>query len=85
VIAAAGLSGHNFCQTVLDDDAVLPIESAASADAPFTGPFTPNQPLAAFAGEDTLGTWVLNVSDGAMMDTGSVRAFSIDVTSSSCN
>src|SRR5207302_4376177 len=85
LIAATGSTGHNFCQTVLDDNAALLIQNVQAADAPFTGTFSPDQALAGFVGEDTAGTWVLGVSDGAASDTGSVRAFSIDVTASGCN
>ena len=84
LIAQVGLTGHNFCQTVLDDNASLLIENVSGADAPFTGTFLPDEALAKFAGETTAGTWLLNVSDGAATDTGSVRAFSIDVTASGC-
>ena len=77
-------SGNNFCQTVLQDGAANSIQNVASADAPFTGTFAPANPLGVFSGENSTGTWVLNVSDNAILDTGTVRNFSIKVTGFSC-
>ena len=80
-----GNSGNNFCQTVLDDSGVTSIQSIAVAAAPFTGTFSPANPLAAFNGEDPNGTWILNVSDNAAADTGSVRAFTLSMDGFVCN
>jgi subtilisin-like proprotein convertase family protein len=81
-----GSSGNNFCSTVLDDEGGLrPIDSITASDAPHTGSFTPDSPLAAFRGEDPNGTWRLTVSDLEPGDTGRVRAFSLLVRGSSCD
>jgi len=73
-----GIAGVNFCQMVMDDEGSLgPIEVAAAASNPFTGSWTPNNPLSVFDGINPNGTWTLNVSDNAAQDTGSVRAFSL--------
>ena len=77
-------SGNNFCQTVLDDAATNSIQNVTAAGAPYTGTFAPANPLAAFIGEDPNGTWTLTVSDLAFFDTGSVRAFSLILTTFSC-
>jgi subtilisin-like proprotein convertase family protein len=77
-------SGNNFCQTVLDDSATNSIQSVTIAGAPYTGAFKAANPLGAFAGESSNGTWVLNVSDNVATDTGTVRAFSVKVTGFSC-
>lgn len=79
-----GNSGNNFCQTVLDDAATSSIENVAIAQAPFTGTFSPLQPEATFAGEAATGTWILHVTDNAFIDTGSVRAFSLDLSGFTC-
>jgi len=79
-----GNSGNNFCQTVLSDSASTSIQNIAIADAPWTGTFRPAQPLSAFSGEIANGTWVLNVSDNAFIDTGNVRDVSLAVTGFSC-
>jgi subtilisin-like proprotein convertase family protein len=80
LINGVGGSGNNFCQTLLDDQAVNSIQSGAAA-SPFTGTFKPANPLSAFSGENPNGTWVLNVSDHAGADIGSVRAFSLIISS----
>jgi subtilisin-like proprotein convertase family protein len=79
-----GNSGNNFCQTVLTDSASTSIQDIAVAGAPWTGSFKPAQPLSAFNGEVGTGTWVLNVSDNAFIDTGSVRDVSLALTGFSC-
>lgn len=74
-------NGNNYCTTTLDDDgAFTSIEAVDLALAPFTGSFLPASALSAFDGQNPDGTWVLNVSDNAGVDTGSVRAFSLIVT-----
>lgn len=78
-------SGNNFCQTVLTDSAVASIQTIAVSAAPFTGSFKPANPLAAFQGESGDGTWVLNVSDNASFDVGSVRAFSLNLSGFACD
>ena len=77
-------SGNNFCQTVLDDSAGTSIQSILVGGAPWSGSFTPNSPLSAFAGENPNGTWTLNVSDNFVGDTGSVRTFSLSIRSRAC-
>jgi subtilisin-like proprotein convertase family protein len=79
-----GGAGHNFCQTVFDDAAASSIQAAFPTLAPFAGPFKPAQPLAGFAGDTGSGTWILHVSDNAFFDTGTVRAFSLDLSGFSC-
>ena len=73
----------NFTGTVLDDQA--PTNLAAGA-APFTGAFNVAHvtvgptPLASFRGEEATGTWTLSVSDRAAGDTGSLDAWSLQIT-----
>jgi subtilisin-like proprotein convertase family protein len=80
-----GNSANNFCQTVLDPAAPNSIQNVTIAQAPYTGTFAPLQSTSAFAGDSPAGTWVLHVTDNAFIDTGSVRAFSIDYTGFTCN
>ncbi|HKE16739.1 MAG TPA: proprotein convertase P-domain-containing protein [Kofleriaceae bacterium] len=77
-------SGNNFCQTVIDDAGTTSINDVTPADAPFTGTFAPSSPTSAFTGESADGTWTLNVSDTFPADSGSVRAFSVDVAGFDC-
>jgi subtilisin-like proprotein convertase family protein len=77
-------SANNFCQTILTDSAVNSIQTVAIAGAPYVGSFRPASPLSAFTGENADGTWILNVSDNVTVDTGAVRAFSLDFTGFDC-
>lgn len=75
-----GSSGNNFCQTLLADaGGTGSIQDIVAAGAPYTGTFSPANPLAAFAGEDPNGTWMLNVSDRVTGETGNVRAFTLNL------
>jgi subtilisin-like proprotein convertase family protein/subtilisin family serine protease len=81
-----GSSGHNFCQTVLDDDGGgASIDGITPGGSPYTGTFLPREPLSAFDGEDPNGTWILNVSDHYPGDSGSVNAFTLTFTGFDCN
>ena len=74
-------NGHNFCQVVLDDASAGPsIQTALTAQAPFTGSWQPNAPLSAFAGEVANGNWTLLAQDFFSQDTGSIRAWTINIT-----
>ncbi len=89
---AFGSDGNNFCQTVLDDQAVpaTAIDSIVGTGAPplgppYSGTFVPQNPLSAFAGQSADGVWTLNVSDNATGDTGNVRGFSLIITPRVCS
>ncbi len=47
-------------------------------------PLVPEEALAAFNGENPTGTWTLTVSDDLAGDTGTINAWSIDITTCSC-
>jgi subtilisin-like proprotein convertase family protein len=74
-----GLDGNNICQALFDDTATRSIASAASAEAPFTGSWRPETPLAGLSGHAADGTWNFHVTDNAALDVGSVRAFTLHV------
>lgn len=65
---------NNDVEATMDDDGTLPVENqCAPAPAPaLNGTLSPNNPLAAFNGEDLSGTWTLNVNDNAGQDTGTL-------------
>jgi subtilisin-like proprotein convertase family protein len=73
----------NFTGTVLDDDDPTNLNTGA---APYTGAFNVEHPsvaplpLSGFDGEDAAGTWTLSVSDRAGGDTGSLDAWSLQIT-----
>ena len=72
-----GGRGHNFINTVFDDEAATAI---GSSSAPFTGSFRPDQLLSAFDGQDAFGVWTLRVADRAARDVGSINRWGIDIT-----
>ena len=76
-----GNSGNNFCNTLLQDGAANSIQTITVGQNPYTGTFSPANPLAAFSGQSANGVWTLNVTDVFNADSGSVRNFSILVTS----
>lgn len=80
VIVNVGGGGRNLCQVALDDGSVGPsIDSVTASQAPFSGIYTPSAPLAAFEGEPANGTWTLLAQDFFIGDTGSIRAWTIDI------
>jgi subtilisin-like proprotein convertase family protein len=53
-------NGANFQNTTFDDAASTPIAAGAP---PFAGSYRPSDPLSALAGQNSQGTWVLEVGD----------------------
>lgn len=81
----AGEAGYNICQALFDDDGGYPsIQSVGYESEPFTGGWTPAEPLSAFDGESLGGVWRLRVADTFSEDTGTVRQFSIRFTLAEC-
>jgi subtilisin family serine protease/subtilisin-like proprotein convertase family protein len=72
-----GGSGNNFTNTVLDDEAALPV---AAGVAPFAGTYRPDGSLAALDGKIAQGTWRLRVYDAAYQDIGTLNSWSLIVT-----
>lgn len=79
LIQRRGGTRENFCSTLLDDDAGSPtLDTITSVSGSAVGgTFQPESPLAAFDGQSPNGIWVLNVSDNAPNDTGTLRRFSL--------
>lgn len=85
LLDAAGGSGHNFCNLILDDAASRgSIQNVLSENAPFTGTFAPKENLAAFQGENPNGTWIVNVSDRSGGEVGTVRDVSLLLNGYAC-
>jgi len=72
-----GTGGDNFINTVFSDEATTPI---ANGTAPFTGAFKPDALLSAQDGVSSNGTWKLEVQDAANLDTGTLNAWSIQLS-----
>lgn len=74
----AGTTGNaNFTDTVFDDQAT---QSINAGRPPFRGTFRPQQPLAAFVGENANGVWELEILDTAAEDTGRLESWSVSIT-----
>ena len=69
-------------RTTFDDAAPLRI---AAGTAPFVGSFTPEEPLAAFLGEDPNGDWQLLIQDTLAGDTGELRCWSLLISPPECS
>ncbi len=67
-----GGSGDGFSGTIFDDDAASGIDEAT---APFAGVFRPMEPLGALTGIDARGTWILEITDDANLDSGVLNSW----------
>ncbi len=72
-----GSSGNNMCNTVFDDSASTPIGAATATGNPWSGTYSPDQPLSVLNGQLANGIWTLRVVDVAAPDAGVIRNFSI--------
>jgi len=83
IVNRRGGTRENICTTLLDDDGGFPsLGTVTSTSGQFlSGNFAPDNPLSAFDGQNANGVWTLNVSDNALIDIGSMRRFSLIITS----
>ncbi|MFQ6608542.1 MAG: C25 family cysteine peptidase [Fidelibacterota bacterium] len=81
LVTNQGGSGDNFTETVFDDDAETPIDSGTP---PYNGSFQPEEPLANFNSEESLGSWTLIVIDTyPSLDDGTLNAWSLTISGES--
>lgn len=76
LIFSAGGSGDNFIGTQLNDSAAVLISNGT---APFTGTFRPVKPLSALNGLNPNGSWILKIYDKASGNTGTLKAWSMQM------
>lgn len=78
VLLANGLGGNgdNYTNTIFDDEAE---NSITTGNVPFTGTYSPQEPLAAFNGKQALGNWTLHITDMYNGDGGNLLNWSIDL------
>jgi subtilisin-like proprotein convertase family protein len=72
-------TGANDCSgthTVFDDQAAVAISAGT---APFAGSFRPDNPLSAFNGKPTAGTWKLKIADTGASDVGTVGCVQLEI------
>jgi len=74
LFSSVGNAQNNFSNTILDDEASVPITRGT---APFTGSFRPVGRLSALYGGSMTGTWKLEVSDEARYDQGMLNSWSL--------
>jgi autotransporter-associated beta strand protein len=80
-----GTDCADTARTVFSDAATT---SITAATAPFVGTFRPEQPLAAFNGQngaDVNGTWNLRLTDDAGGGVGTLRCWSLFLTPTACS
>ncbi len=75
-----GGGGNNFCTLLIDDDGGFPSVTTIPTTGGVSGNYAPELPLSAFDGQNPNGNWTLKVADDAAGDIGSVRRFSIIIT-----
>jgi len=74
--------GSARIQAILDDEASQPAENkCGSYPAGIAGIFQPASSLNQFHRQWTTGTWILEVSDHAAFDTGSLQKWCLEITS----
>jgi subtilisin-like proprotein convertase family protein len=72
-----GGTGENFQGTIFDDEASSDITGGS---APFAGSYRPEGLLSALDGEDSAGAWVLEITDDAGGDTGTLNWWKLTLT-----
>ncbi|MBX3396155.1 MAG: proprotein convertase P-domain-containing protein [Phycisphaerae bacterium] len=72
-----GCAQDNLNNIVLDDEGTLAIESQCVLNLTSPPNYIPNNPLSAFDGQDSAGTWTLTVIDNAATDTGTLISWEL--------
>lgn len=75
-----GGDGDDLSDTVIDDDTIL---SIADGTAPFTGSYHPVEGLSLrnLYGKNIKGTWILEITDDEVNETGVLNSWSLDIVS----
>ena len=71
--------GADDISTVLDDEALTPVENECGENPAIDGDHTPNNPLSVFDGDNAAGIWRLNVSDRFPGDNGALSGWCLGV------
>lgn len=77
IVYRNGGSGDNFFGTFLNDATNFPL---VSGTAPFRGSFKPYKPFSKFNGQNPNGYWKLRIYDRASGNTGTLEAWSLNLT-----
>ena len=76
LLSRVGGNGDNFTGTQFNDQATTQITSGS---APFTGTFTPREPLGQLNNELVAGNWTLNVRDQATGNPGLLESWTLQI------
>ncbi len=76
LLSRIGGAGDNFTNTRFNDQATTQITSTS---APFTGTFTPREPLGQLNNELVAGNWTLNVRDQVTDNIGSLESWTLQI------
>ncbi len=76
LLSRIGGAGDNFTNTRFNDQATTQMTSTS---APFTGTFTPREPLGQLNNELVAGNWTLNVRDQVTDNIGSLESWTLQI------
>jgi subtilisin-like proprotein convertase family protein len=76
-----GNNDNVFNGTVWRDDGATPVTDFAYVNNVLATPLVPEEPFAAFLGEDPNGTWTLSVADDQGADSGTLQSWQLVVNS----
>ncbi len=83
--AADGCSGDNIIDLYDDESANALNCNAGSSDAFPLADYRPSNPLSAFVGESTVGTWTLSIEDAAAGDDGTLNTWGLTYSYANTN
>jgi subtilisin family serine protease/subtilisin-like proprotein convertase family protein len=72
-----GGSSDSYVETIFDDEGTIPITSGTP---PYTGRFIPETPLSVFDGQTVDGIWIMQLTDDAAGDFGTLDGWVITIT-----
>jgi hypothetical protein len=79
-----GSNDHWSGPVTFEDDAAAAIQEIGDGGT-LSGPYVPDEPLAAFAGSDRAGVWTLHVTDASTPDGGTLNGWSLDTDQPACH
>lgn len=79
LVTDVGGTGEDFDNTIFDQESANPITSGS---APFIGDYRPEGDLSALYGTFSSGDWILEVTDDAGGDTGTLNSWGMIITTS---
>lgn len=72
--------GNDTIDVVLDDEGTAAVEGVCGTNPAISGVLIPNNPLSAFDGESTAGTWTITAVDLVEPDPGTLNSWTLEYT-----